>query len=112
MRAVREDLRGAIVADSVDNRAVAACLRVVEIVGPVLQQVPDVRFASFAEERGVTLLIHSKTAKRQVSFEVSPAGKAVCAVTIDEQMERAELFVAPDDRPRIRECVAWLRGHS
>jgi hypothetical protein len=109
MRAVREDLRSAIVQGLIDSRAVATCLRVAEALSAILRLIPDAKFAAFAEDEGASLLIHSKSAKRQVTFEVSPDGRTIHVVTIDEQMRRTEYFAARADDLRVRESVAWLR---
>lgn len=68
-----------------------------------------VRWAVFEdEEDGVTLVVHSRKSKRQVSLEFAPYGASVNIVQIDESMHLSEHKCCSDDVLQIGEAIAWL----
>lgn len=68
-----------------------------------------VRWAVFEdEEDGVTLVVHSRKSKRQVSLEFAPYGASVNIIQIDESMHLSERKCGSDDVLQIGEAIAWL----
>jgi hypothetical protein len=112
VRAVREDLREPIARELIGSQTVTVCLNLARWVSSAVRSVAAANYAVFVDEGIASLVIHSKLARRQVTFEVSPHGKTIRIVTIDEHMRRLEYFAARSDEPRIRESVAWLRRQS
>ena len=85
------------------------CWEFVSNVGIALAKARALRCAVFGdEEDGVTLVAHSSTTKRQVSFEFGEKTPTVTVVQIDQQMRRVELDCRIHHELTLGNAVSWL----
>ena len=70
---------------------------------------PSIRWAIFGdEEDGVTLVVHSRKSKRQVTFEFALNEPSINIIQIDEQMRRFERACRIDQVMQLGNAIAWL----
>lgn len=94
---------------SSSSPAANCCKKFAEGVGIALVHQPRTRWAVFAEEDGeVTLVAHSRTSKRQVSFEFGADGSSINIVRIDADMQRDQEECMLDDVHALGCAIAWL----
>lgn len=112
IRQIREDLRGA---DNSIRRspAIDLCQKLAQGVLLELANEPGLRVAAFADEdQTATLVAHSRSMQRQVSFEFDADGCSISIVSIDEQMRREELRCELGDLETIRKQIGWLNTRT
>lgn len=89
--------------------AADCCKKFAEGVGIALAHQARTRCAVFADEDGeVTLVAHSRTCKRQVSFEFRADGSSINLVSIDADMQLVEKKCLIDDVETLGCAIAWL----
>jgi len=96
-------------ANTCSEKASLAIRNVANAIASQLHFTLGVRYAAFVEEDGgASLVIHSKTSKRELSFEATPSGEVI-AVAVDEALRIRKHSIASDDTHRIRELIAWIQ---
>lgn len=85
------------------------CWEFISNIGIALASARDIRCAVFGdEEDGVTLVAHSSTTKRQVSFEFDANTPTITIVLIDEQMHTVERDCQIRHELTLGNAVSWL----
>lgn len=70
---------------------------------------PNIRWGIFGdEEDGVTLVVHSRKSKRQVTFEFALNEPSINIIQIDEQMRRSERACRIDLVLQLGNAIGWL----
>lgn len=95
--------------DALPNPDAAAARRCIEFTETAdLANMSEVRWAIFPDEDdAVTLVVHSKRYKRQVSFEFRNEG-AVVVERIDEHMRQSHDRCGLDHRLQLRAAMEWV----
>ncbi len=105
---IREDVAGLPGVFS-SSSAAEHCKQFAEGVGTALVNASQTRWAVFAEEDGmVTLQVHSRASKRQVSFEFCSGADTINIVSIDANMQRHESECPIGDVQELRNAIVWL----
>lgn len=77
--------------------------------GRMVGTIKDSRWAIFDdEEDGLTLLVHSGRAKRQLSIEFDLDGRTIRLISIDEKMQRSQLVCNIEHVRTLGKRIAWL----
>lgn len=91
------------------SSAAELCKRFTDGVGLELANKPGTRVAVFEDEADmITLVAHSHSSKRQVSFEFHADGATIGIVSIDERMQRTERKCRIHQIEPIGNAIAWL----
>ena len=89
--------------------AAISCRTFVTESGRLLALQPHTRCAVFPDENdSVTLIAHSGTLKRQVSFEFHSDGNTLDIIKIDEHMQHSTRSSTVRDLGALRNAIAWL----
>ncbi len=108
LRQIRDDL-GDLGVRMRQSSAADLCKKFTDGVGLELANQPGTRVAVFEDEEDmITLVAHSHSLKRQVSFEFHADGTTIGIVSIDERMQRTERECRIHQIERIRGAIAWL----
>ncbi len=91
------------------SSAAELCKKFTDGVGLELANKPGTRVAVFEDEEDmITLVAHSRSSKRQVSFEFHADGTTIGIVSIDERMQRTEEQCRIHQIGSIGARIAWL----
>ncbi len=108
LRQIRDDL-GDLGVRMRQSSAAELCKKFTDGVGLELANKPGTRAAVFEDEEDmITLVAHSHSSKRQVSFEFHADGITIGIVLIDERMQRTESKCRIHQIEHIGDTIAWL----
>lgn len=96
----------------VTDAAITACKRLACHIVDSLADRAGFRWAAFGEDSGsASLVLQSDVSGRRVDFRISPEGRDIAVISIDNELHTSTVRLVFDDHMKIRERAAWVHRH-
>lgn len=96
------------------DAAVATCKCIaIHVASWIILGSPNVRWAAFGEDGGgACFVLRSIASNRRVDFRISPDGKSITAIRVNEHLVTESLHLQRNNRRQFQEIAAWVHGQS